>query len=84
MTQPCPLLGQLYTTDVMICRDGLPSPPLEQRVEAGLKLFQEGRVANIVFSGGHPGVPRPENMSYVVHCSMCVYSLLGEVTKWSA
>lgn len=36
-------------------RDGTPTPTLEQRVEAGVDLFDRGRVDYLVFSGGHPG-----------------------------
>ena len=44
-----------YVTQGVRGRDGTPSPPLEQRVEAGLRLFDEGRAGNVIFSGGHPG-----------------------------
>ena len=36
-------------------RDGTPTPTLEQRVEAGVALFDKGRVDYLLFSGGHPG-----------------------------
>ena len=37
-------------------RDGTPTPTLEQRVEAGVELFDSSRVDYLLFSGGHPGV----------------------------
>ncbi|KAK9909341.1 hypothetical protein WJX75_000747 [Coccomyxa subellipsoidea] len=36
-------------------RDGTPTPTLQQRVEAGVELFDKGLVDHLLFSGGHPG-----------------------------
>lgn len=36
-------------------RDGIPTAPLRLRVDAAVGLFEEGRVQNLLFSGGHPG-----------------------------
>ncbi len=51
------------------CRDGTPSPPLEQRIEAGLRLFEERRAENVIFSGGHPGEQKLSSMQQHRTCT---------------
>lgn len=36
-------------------RDGTPTAPLRLRVDAMLSLFAEGRICQVIFSGGQPG-----------------------------
>eukprot|EP00884_Botryococcus_braunii_P004534 jgi/Botrbrau1/14081/Bobra.182_3s0028.1 len=38
-----------------LTKEGLPTPTLWERVASGVRLFLQGRVGGMIFSGGHPG-----------------------------
>ena len=60
MPQPVPTYDAAIVLGAMVRPDGSPSPALKRRVDHAARLMTEGRVCNLLMSGGAVRHPTPE------------------------